>query len=50
MIKQGRTAEAVISTMFEKTDNMIKHGPFLAVEVAPKGEVVKKNIILITTL
>jgi hypothetical protein len=35
--------------VLEKIDNMIKHSPFLAAEVAPKGEIVKENNILITT-
>jgi hypothetical protein len=36
-IKQGGTTEAAISAMLEKINSMIKHNPFLAVEVAPEG-------------
>ena len=40
MIKQGGTAEAAISAMLGKIDNIIKYSPFLIAEVAPKGETV----------
>jgi hypothetical protein len=35
--------------MLKKIDNMIKHSPFLAAEVAPKGEIVKENDMLVIT-
>jgi hypothetical protein len=35
--------------MLEKINNMIKHRPFLAAEVAPKGEIVKENNMLVIT-
>jgi hypothetical protein len=35
--------------VLEKIDNMIKHSPFLAPEIAPRGEIVKENNMLITT-
>jgi hypothetical protein len=49
VIKQGGTAKAAISTVLKKINNIIKHSPFLAAEVAPKGEIVKENNILIIT-
>jgi len=48
-IKQGGTAEAAISDVIEKIDNMIKWSPFLITEVALKGEIVKESDILIIT-
>jgi hypothetical protein len=43
-------AEAAISAVLEKVDSMIKYSPFLAAEVAPKGEIVEESDILSTTL
>jgi hypothetical protein len=48
-IKQGGTAEAAISTVLEKINNIIKYSPFLTAEVALKGEIVEENDMLITT-
>jgi ABC-type methionine transport system permease subunit len=46
--KHGGIAKAAISTVLKKIDSMVKCIPFLIVELAPKGEIVKESDILIT--
>jgi hypothetical protein len=36
-------------SMGKRSDNMIKYSPFLAAEVAPKGEIVTENDMLVIT-
>ena len=48
-IKQGGIAKAAISAVLKRIDSIVKYNPFLIVEVAPKGEIVKEGDILIIT-
>jgi hypothetical protein len=48
-IKQGGIAEAAISDVIERIDNIIKCSLFLVAKGAPSGEIVQESDILITT-
>ena len=48
-IKQGGIAKAAISAVLKRIDSIVKYSPFLIVEVALKGEIVKEGDILIIT-
>jgi hypothetical protein len=48
-IKQGETAEAVISSMIETINSIINLSLFLVVKGSPQAEMVKESDILVIT-